>query len=640
MPQMTVSEILEQLSASKEDVGRFLQVHRPEKELWEKDVRLYCEFARQLISFGQPVRAFELVREGLAIHNEPELIYLGALAMARGGNHGRAEQLATDFLHRRDLAPALKATGLSLMGRLRKDRLRRHTDEPRRLALEAADFYEQAHELTNDIYPAINAATLRRLAGDIDRSRELAAQIVPLAEQQLKDGEASEDHWVPATLAEAYLLLEEFELAEANYCLAVQRAGRRLGDLAVLRRQVQLLQKHLDIPESLLAVLRIGTVVVFSGHLIDRPDRIHQGGGVRFPSNPVLEENVRKEIRQHLTALDARVGYTSVACGADLLCAEEMLALGVELHVVLPFAQTDFFRVSVDFGLAEMQGWRQRAERVLKAAFKIHYATAEEYLGDDSLFDFANHVMQGLAVTRAIELETEAVALIVADLQTKPLEGGTLEFFESWNRTGRRALLIDLASLRGESSAPGPPRGLDEVHREIKSMLFADVKGFSRLREDQTPKFFQEFLKAVMDSLESSGTLPVFRNTWGDALFLVFENPVDCANLALRLRDRISEIHFEDLGLPGDIGVRIALHSGPVYRHEDPVIGRPNFVGSHVNRTARIEPVTMPGCVYASEQMASLLALHGENQFACEYVGVEDLAKGYDRCPLYHVSPR
>jgi len=49
--------------------------------------------------------------------------------------------------------------------------------------------------------------------------------------------------------------------------------------------------------------------------------------------------------------MNARIGYCSVACGADILFAEELLKLKrTTLHVVLPFALKDFYKTSVDFG--------------------------------------------------------------------------------------------------------------------------------------------------------------------------------------------------------------------------------------------------------------------------------------------------
>lgn len=96
--------------------------------------------------------------------------------------------------------------------------------------------------------------------------------------------------------------------------------------------------------------------------------------------------------------------------------------------------------------------------------------------------------------------------------------------------------------------------------------------------------------------------------------------------------------------MPLRVGERLghdgAVAPGPVYQRMDPIIGRENVFGSQVNRAARIGPVTTPGCVFASEQFAAALAVEAGHPFACEHVGIEELAKGYDRCPLYLLSRR
>jgi hypothetical protein len=55
----------------------------------------------------------------------------------------------------------------------------------------------------------------------------------------------------------------------------------------------------------------------------------------------------------------------------------------------------------------------------------------------------------------------------------------------------------------------------------------------------------------------------------------------------------------------------------------------------HVSRAARIEPVTPLGCVYVTETMAAVLALHNANAFACEYVGMTEAAKGYSQMRMF-----
>lgn len=85
----------------------------------------------------------------------------------------------------------------------------------------------------------------------------------------------------------------------------------------------------------------------------------------------------------------------------------------------------------------------------------------------------------------------------------------------------------------------------------------------------------------------------------------------------------------EWLHSPGNIvSLRIALHAGPVYEFQDPITGDRTYGGSHVNRAARIEPITPPGQVYASEGFAALSAVRCPDSFVCEYAGQTPLAKG------------
>ncbi|MEE9145146.1 MAG: adenylate/guanylate cyclase domain-containing protein, partial [Candidatus Binatia bacterium] len=269
----------------------------------------------------------------------------------------------------------------------------------------------------------------------------------------------------------------------------------------------------------------------------------------------------------------------------------------------------------------------------------------------DVLFEFVNTFTQGLAITRATELGVESYAMVVLDPASAKVFGGTAYFFEKWRSGDRKDRVIDLAAIRSQGftkprafsesiKSPQAAGNEQKIKREIKVMLFSDVKNFSKLDEEQAPSFFAAFLAEVARVIENSQNLPVFRNTWGDGLFLVFDRVTDCADFAMRLLDRIQQMDFKKLGLPEDTTVRMGIHAGPVYPYEDKIIDRKNFFGSHVNRAARIEPVATPGCAFTSEQFAAVLAVETGHDFICEYVGVEDLAKGYDRVPLYRLGRR
>lgn len=60
-----------------------------------------------------------------------------------------------------------------------------------------------------------------------------------------------------------------------------------------------------------------------------------------------------------------------------------------------------------------------------------------------------------------------------------------------------------------------------------------------------------------------------------------------------------------------------------------------SFTGSHISRTARLEPSTPPGEVYVTEAFAALFTLVEDKELSCEYVGMMKAAKDYGRLRVY-----
>jgi class 3 adenylate cyclase len=172
----------------------------------------------------------------------------------------------------------------------------------------------------------------------------------------------------------------------------------------------------------------------------------------------------------------------------------------------------------------------------------------------------------------------------------------------------------------------------------MKTMVFADFAGSSRLHDAMAPLFQESFWKIAAGEIDASRAKPLLATTWGDALYVVFDSPRDGAVFALSFLARMGEVDWTAVGLPDSSSVRIALHAGPVFRGFDPIMGRDNYFGSSVTKCARIEPVTPPGMVYASEAFAATLAATGQNEFALEYVGQLGLAKGYGASRIYRLE--
>jgi class 3 adenylate cyclase len=172
-----------------------------------------------------------------------------------------------------------------------------------------------------------------------------------------------------------------------------------------------------------------------------------------------------------------------------------------------------------------------------------------------------------------------------------------------------------------------PPRWLVALHeRSALVRRLVDAEG----REiDSVERLFAE-----PDSPRVREALEAF---FEEVRALRREVEADGAEFALRLLHGFEAEDWASAGMPGARGVRIALHAGPVFCGFDPIIGRDNYFGSSVTRAARIEPVTPPGTVYASEAFAALLAASGQDACATDYVGRLPLAKGYGEARLYHL---
>jgi class 3 adenylate cyclase len=294
-------------------------------------------------------------------------------------------------------------------------------------------------------------------------------------------------------------------------------------------------------------------------------------------------------------------------------------------------------------------------------------ATEERYLDDDVLFAHAAMLLEGLCVLRASQLETSPSLLCVVDAAAPGRVGGTQSSYERWARNVGPPEVIDLQQIRNrrepdlraaQTVAPPPPAppsmkappstpsaapapvSVPRPQRTLKTMLFADFAGYSRLHDEFAPLFQQRFLEIGAGQIDAASVKPLEAKTWGDSLYMVFEWPRDGAEFALRFLASMQAVDWRATGLPDESQIRVALHAGPVFRSFDPVMGQDGHFGSSVTRAARIEPVTPPGMVYVSEAFAATLAATGQRDYALEYVGRLPLAKNYGESRIYRLERR
>lgn len=177
--------------------------------------------------------------------------------------------------------------------------------------------------------------------------------------------------------------------------------------------------------------------------------------------------------------------------------------------------------------------------------------------------------------------------------------------------------------------------------RGIRALLFADVRGFSRMDERECLRFFRAFHRGIAEEVlaKRAGAI-LAQNTWGDALHAVVGDPAEAGRLALDLQDWMRNEDWAGRGLARAPTLRVGLHAGLVTRVEDPVAGGFNYIGRNTSKAARIEPIAFEGQVFASGAYAALLALENPPDLVLEYAGVRDLAKGAGRMPVFMLSRR
>jgi tetratricopeptide (TPR) repeat protein len=597
---------------------------------------------RALLASSRNLAAAEAARAAWqASPGTARLGYLYALASARAGAAAVARQALRDLRAEPVAEPDLAAEIASLAGRLAKDEAAAAGDVSLRdLRLrEAIAAYRRADALKPNAYARINTASLLLLAGEAAAARELARSVLKGLDAQA----SAEDHWTHATRGEALLLLGRDGEAAARYRDARAAAGDRHGDTASMRRQLALLAERLPGARVALQELPGPLVLAFSGHMIDAPAR----ASPRFPA--ALEPAVREAIEGYLRPRLPAIGYSQAACGADLIFCEAMLALGQEVNVLLPFAKVDYLEQSVAFA---GEGWVRRFEEVLSRAASVTYATGERHLGDDTLFEHASSLIQGMAFLRARELAIAPRMLAVLDLSQAGGVGGTQSTREAWADERAASDTLDLGEIRRHARLPASAgaaaasagRAATETQapagRVIRALLFADIKGFSRLPEEYAPAFFTTFLGLVPATLAQVAVRPLEISTRGDGLYAVFSSAEDAAAFALRLSAAVGAIDWQGMGLPAETHLRVALHAGPVFVATDPVTGLLAHYGTHVTRAARVEPVVIPGQVLVTEPFAALLASRPASTVACDFIGMESLAKGYGEARLYRLRER
>ena len=563
---------------------------------------------------GELLEAFDIAERALAEHpGDVALEHRAVLALARAGS--------TEEAARRFVAYGLTEIDdedvAALRARIAKDiALAANGEAGRERARRSAELYAAIFDRTGGHYPGVNAATMSLLAGDAVAARRLARKALESA--------AGDSYYEAASRAEALLLLGDEDGAATALEQAAALHDGDYGALAATRRQLGILCRAIGVAADVLDVLAGPSVVHFCGHRIDAG---------RFPAE--AEPEVARAIADALAARPVGYAYGALSSGADIMWAEALLERGAELHVVLPFAREEFRRVSVE---PAGRGWAERFERCMAAATTVRYATEDAFLGDDVLYRYGAEFAMGLALLRARYLRAEVRQLAVWDGRPASGPAGTAVDLETWRGQGYAATVV----TPPPDEAPLPPTDSprERSGRIVCALLFGDFKGFSQLIDEQFPRYTDHVLSTLADVLDRHGDAVLHRNTWGDAIYVALDDLGTAAECALQMQTATAALDLGAAGLPANLMLRLSGHVGPVFNRHDPLLGRSNVLGTHVTRTARVEPVTPPGAVYVTDAFAAALVLAGRDEYACDYVGHMPAAKDYGRLRMYRLRRR
>jgi class 3 adenylate cyclase/tetratricopeptide (TPR) repeat protein len=599
------------------------------------EVEAVHAFVKRALSAGEFLTAYDAAAASVESHPDDDwLRQRMALALAQTGSSTRAQDILNALVAK---DPTNRET-LSILGRTYKDRWCANPDNEDYLR-KAFDCYNRAFEvLPPDSYPGINAATIAFLLKETEKANRLAKTVLEICQKQ------PDDYWKHATVAEALVVLGDAVGAKQAYRAAVAAETDNLRAFSSTRKQARVLSRQLyDRADAFDDCFPIPKLVVFSGHMIDTPDRRTP----RFP--PSREAEVKELLEQQLAAMNAGIGFASAASGSDILFLEAMLARGGTIHLVLPWPADEFVKTSV--AIAGDGMWVERFHNVLAQAASIRILGELYMPGSATGFEYCNLAMNGLARLFARSLDLEITPLAVWD-GFAGAPGGTGSFVRYWRTHRVPVKVVPIATkppsmLTSTETFDTDSDGNDDEfeawvrasgRQEIKAIMFADVVGYSKLPETVIPKYVAQFNQRVSRLMAESPAAPINVNTWGDGLFFVFNGVEDAGRFALDLRDLVVNTNWMDLGLPRNLSIRIGVHAGPVYLNFDPVVRQISFTGAHVSRAARIEPIAHEGEVFASEEFAALAAADQSKGFACDLVGTTALAKSYGLFRVYSLE--
>lgn len=400
---------------------------------WSKSPKIYKQLARQFLKLDESKNAYEVAKEGLTfLPQDVSLRQIMALALVRTGNTSRAIELAQilyDEGHRDEET-------LGLLGRAYKDLAEKtiKEDDKKYNQLCSFEMYNQAFEETGGYHSGINAATLAVLMGEKKTARNIADRVRKkcLVELDSRRADSDELYWLIATLAETSLITNQFDEAEQWYKDAVKIASNRWDDQATTRHNTRVLMSALNYDSRQLKRLEncflTPRIAVFFGRSLD------QDRESLLVNDLELNGEIKNSIILRLRKSDARIGYTAVISGVDILFLETVLEIGGEINAVLPFNNgMDIFE----------DEWKERLNRVLNRANIVSNFQEHASAPGNEERKILNEKITEMCRVRSVQLNTEIVPLAMIDLEKEKGQEFLSERIKKLREIGSNVQIID-----------------------------------------------------------------------------------------------------------------------------------------------------------------------------------------------------
>lgn len=526
---------------------------------------------RQLLNQGRYLEARAESEKLVASADSLEAKQLHALALSKSG----APLTAVEFFEPVHHDHAHDPETAGIMGGIYKELFRQTQNQ--KYAIFSRDAYLNNFSLTQNYYTGINAATMSAIAGKFQKGREIAEAVLAVLP------EASADFWEVVTRAEARLLMKDGATAAELYFQAQRLAGADWGKINTVYNQLWLLNHYLQVPAEILKAFSPPTVMVLVGHMIDHPQRPTP----RFTNE--FAPAVKAEIEALIKAHNARIGYTSLACGSDILFAEAMEESGGEVNVFLPFKKEDFLETSVRFA---GQDWVERFERLF-SKHPVHQLTNGGYQGNDDLFSFHGRVLFGLAILRGRMLHGEPRLVTVLSEWDRTLkEGGTRDLMKLWPFPSR---VQNIDPSRFQPAPATRQVALKSPEKQVPNRFVLYMIAISF----QGP-LMQEAARMARKMQLDAGPEVKVMETDDHAVWAGFNTSYSAFAFGKSL--------IQTMGRKSpQAKFRMGFHAGPVLVNADPE--KKGMTGNHAEILKNIFSLATDGMTYASEQFAASLVL-------------------------------